>query len=197
VAHCSDAIAYAEKLGHPHSISFVLSFLAGAYLLAGNPRVAFPVAERTIAYSNEYGFPQWSAGGLMVRGWARADLGEIEAGLTDIRNSIRGLETTGTLIWMQFAHYLLARVLVAQGRFQEASEIVNRILAEIETTGGRWYEADIHRLKGDIFTHEGRTVSEIESCYQIATAIVRRQDSQILDLMARKSERADVSPQPS
>jgi hypothetical protein len=60
-------------LRHPHSVSYVLSFLAGAYLVAGNAHAAFPVAERTIAYSNEYGFPQWSAGGLMLRGWARVD----------------------------------------------------------------------------------------------------------------------------
>jgi predicted ATPase len=47
LAHSRDALAYAEQLRHPHSVSYVLSFLAGAYLVAGNAHAAFPVAERT------------------------------------------------------------------------------------------------------------------------------------------------------
>ena len=184
VAHNRDALAYAQDLRHWHSISYVLSFLAGAYLVAGNPRAAYPVAERTIASSTEHGFPQWSAGGLMLRGWARIDLGEIEAGLADIRNSIGGLEATGTLIWMQFAHCLLARALVASRELEPALKLVDKILAEIGATGGRWYEAEIHRLKGDILRGQGKLLSEIESCYETAITVARRQGARVWELRA-------------
>jgi len=187
LAHSRDALAYAEQLRHPHSVSYVLSFLAGAYLVAGNAHAAFPVAERTIAYSNEYGFPQWSAGGLMLRGWARVDLGEVEAGLADLRNSIRGLEATGTLIWMQFAHYHLARALAASGRLEPAMELVERILAEIGASGGRWYESEIHRLKGDILRIQGKSVSEIEPQYEAAIAVAKRQGARAWELRAAES----------
>jgi predicted ATPase len=156
-------------------------------LVAGNAHAAFPVAERTIAYSNEYGFPQWSAGGLMLRGWARVDLGEVEAGLADLRNSIRGLEATGTLIWMQFAHYHLARALAASGRLEPAMELVERILAEIGASGGRWYEAEIHRLKGDILRIQGKSVSEIEPQYEAAIAVAKRQGARAWELRAAES----------
>jgi class 3 adenylate cyclase/tetratricopeptide (TPR) repeat protein/ABC-type lipoprotein export system ATPase subunit len=129
VGHSLDALSYAQELRHPHSICYVLSFVAGTYLCAGNPQAAFPVADRTVVQSNEQGFPQWVAGGLMLRGWARLELGELEAGLADIRSSIRALEKTGTLIWMQFSHYLLARALVADQQWSKAAEIVDRLLA--------------------------------------------------------------------
>ena len=184
VAHGRDALAYAQHLRHWHSICYVLSFLAGAYLIAGNPRAAYPVAERTIASSTEHGFPQWSAGGLMLRGWARIDLGEVEAGLADIRNSIGGLEATGTLIWMQFAHFLLARALVASRELEPALELVDKILVEIGATGSRWYEAEIHRLKGDILRSQGKSLSEIESCYEAAISVARRQGARVWELGA-------------
>jgi predicted ATPase/class 3 adenylate cyclase len=187
LAHSRNALAHAEQLRHPHSVSYVLSFLAGAYLVAGNARAALPVAERTIAYSNEYGFPQWSAGGLMLRGWARFDLGEVEAGLADLRNSIRGLETTGTLLWIQFAHYHLARALVASGQLEQALELVERILTEIGARGGRWYEAEIHRFKGDILRIQGKSVSEIEPHYEAAIAVAKRQEARIWELRAVES----------
>ena len=187
IAHSREAVDYAQELRHPHTICYVLSFLAGAYLIAGNPRAAFPVAERTVVQSDEYGFPQWAAGGLMLRGWARVEVGEIEAGLADIRSSIRGLERTGTLIWMQFAHYLLARALVADQQWAKAAEIVDRLLAEIRAGGGRWYEAEVARLRGDILHGLHRPVPEIEACYESAIAIARRQGARMWELKAMES----------
>jgi class 3 adenylate cyclase/predicted ATPase len=187
IAHGREAVDYAEALRHPHTICYVLSFLAGAYLIAGNPRAAFPVAERTVVQSNEYGFPQWAAGGLMLRGWAHVEVGEIEAGLADIRNSIRGLERTGTLIWMQFAHYLLAHALVADRQWDEAAETVDRLLAEMKTAGGRWYEAEVMRLRGDILHGQHKPVSDIEACYESAIATARRQGARMWEIKAMES----------
>jgi class 3 adenylate cyclase/predicted ATPase/ABC-type lipoprotein export system ATPase subunit len=187
VAHALDALSYAQELRHPHSICYVLSFVAGTYLCASNPQAAFPVADRTVVQSNEQGFPQWVAGGLMLRGWARLELGELEAGLADIRSSIRALEKTGTLIWMQFSHYLLARALVADEQWSKAAEIVDRISAEIKAAGGRWYEAEVMRLRGDILRGQHRPVSEIEACYESAIATARRQGARLWELRAMES----------
>jgi class 3 adenylate cyclase/tetratricopeptide (TPR) repeat protein/energy-coupling factor transporter ATP-binding protein EcfA2 len=187
VRHSLDALAYAQELRHPHSICYVLCFLAGTYLCAGNPQAAFPVADRAIMQSNEQGFPQWVAGGLMLRGWARLELGEIEAALVDIRSSIRALEKTGTLIWMQFSQYLLARALVADEQWSKAAEIVDRISAEIKAAGGRWYEAEVMRVRGDILRGQNRPASEIEACYESAIATARRQGARLWELRATES----------
>jgi predicted ATPase len=187
VRHSLDALAYAQELRHPHSICYVLCFLAGTYLCAGNPQAAFPVADRAIMQSNEQGFPQWVAGGLMLRGWARLELGEIEAALVDIRSSIRALEKTGTLIWMQFSQYLLARALVADEQWSKAAEIVDRISAEIKAAGGRWYEAEVMRVRGDILRGQNRPASEIEACYESAIATARRQGARLWELRAMES----------
>jgi predicted ATPase len=123
----------------------------------------------------------------MLRGWARLDVGEIEAGLADIRSSIRALERTGTLIWMQFAHYLLARALVADRQWATAAEIVDRLLTEIRTGGGRWYEAEVTRLRGDILRGLGKPVGEVAACYDAATAIARRQGAKMWEKKAQAS----------
>ena len=123
----------------------------------------------------------------MLRGWARVDLGEVEAGLADLRNSIRGLETSGTLIMMQFAHYHLACALVASGQLEPALELVEQILAEVGASGGRWYEAEIHRLKGDIFRMQGKSVSETEPHYEAAIAVAKRQGARAWELRAAES----------
>jgi class 3 adenylate cyclase/predicted ATPase len=181
------AVAYAEQLRHPHSVCYVLPFLAGAYLVAGLPKEGHAVAERTILLSAEYGFPQWFAGGLMLRGWARGESGDVEAGLADIRASIGALEQTGTLIWMQFARFLLAKALAKAGQFGDAMEIIENITAEISATSGRWYEAEVLRLRGDLLAGVGGSLNEAEKSYEAAIAVAIRQGARLWQLRATNS----------
>jgi predicted ATPase len=123
----------------------------------------------------------------MLRGWAHLELGELESGLEDVRNSISELQKAGTQIWMQFSHYLLARALAADGQLQEASEIVDRLLGEFGATGGRWYEAEVRRLRGDILRLARKPLSEAAACYESAAAVARRQGAKMWELKAMQS----------
>jgi predicted ATPase/class 3 adenylate cyclase len=182
LSHGNAALAHAEELRHPHSICYVLPFLTGAYLVAGRAEEALPVAERTIALSNQYVFPQWQAGGLLLRGWARLDLGDAAAGVDDIRKAIAGLEATGTLIWMRFAQFQLARGLAMTGERNAALEMAEQSLQHLSTTSGRWYEAEVHRFKGDLIADDAR--HEAERCYQAAIDCATRQGSVLFHLRA-------------
>jgi class 3 adenylate cyclase/predicted ATPase len=183
LAHGCAALAHAERLRHPHSICYVLPFLAGSYLVAGMPQTAYPIAGRTIALSVEHGFPLWSAGGLMLRGWARLDLGDVEQALGEIRDSVDALEATGTLIWVQFARLLLAQALARVGKVDPATEQVDRILAEIGTTSGRWYEAEVHRIRGELLLSRDEPAAA-EACFERAIAVAARQGARVWELRA-------------
>ncbi|MGH6923303.1 MAG: AAA family ATPase [Propylenella sp.] len=187
VAHSRAALAYAEKLRHPHSICYVLPFFAGTLIVADMPEEAHAVAERAVALSAEYGFPQWAAGGVLLRGWARIEMGELESGVADVRNSIAGLEAAGTLIWKQFGELLLAQGLAKAGEAQEAETLVDRILAEMQATGGRWYEAETHRLKGDLLLAARRPISEVEARYEAARTIAARQGARLFQGRAEEA----------
>jgi class 3 adenylate cyclase/predicted ATPase len=178
-----EALAHAERLRHPHSICYVLPFLAGAYLVAGRAAEAHPIAERAIVLSGEYGFPQWSAGGLMLRGWARLDQGNIDDAVADIRDSIGALEATGTLIWVQFARFLFAEALARSGQARLATELVDQILIQISSTSGRWYEAELHRLRGDLLLGL-RDPAAAEAAYETAIAVAKRQGARLWELRA-------------
>jgi class 3 adenylate cyclase/predicted ATPase len=183
LAHGAEALAHAERLRHPHSICYVLPFLAGSYLVAGMPQAASPIAERVIVLSSEYGFPLWSAGGLMLRGWTRLDLGDVEGGLAEIHRSVDELQATGTLIWVQFARFLLAQALAKAGQVHLAMQQVQQILVEIGGTSGRWYEAEVHRLNGQLLADQGAPAAA-EVCFERAIAVATRQGARVWQLRA-------------
>jgi len=192
--HSREALAYAEQLRHPHSICYVLPFLAGAYLIADMPQAALPVTERTITLSAEYGFPQWIAGALMLRAWARVELGDAEAGLADSRRAIEALKATGTRIWMQFTQFILARALAATGQVTTALEMIEQIQSDIGASSGRWYEAEVHRVKGNLLRQEGKPGAA--ACYQAAIAVADRQGARLLRRRAADALAALHEPAP-
>jgi class 3 adenylate cyclase/predicted ATPase len=179
-----DAVHHAEQLRHPHSICNALAFLAGTHVLCGDAEAAYPVAERTITLASEYGFPLWLAGGQMLRGWARCNLEDRQGGLAEIRQSVKALEATGALIWVQFARYLLAQALTKAEQLTDAMKLVDQILMMVAGTSGRWYEAELHRLKGDLLLQGGEPTAAAETCYERAIAVAARQGARLWQLRA-------------
>lgn len=179
-----DAVVLAEQLRHPHSICNALAFLAGVHVLCGDADAAYPVAQRTVILASEYEFPLWSAGGRMLRGWASSHLGHIEEGLPELRKSVKALEATGALIWVQFARYLFAQVLAKAGQFTDAMKLVDQALLMTAGTTGRWYEAELHRLRGDLLAGADESSAAAQVCYETAIAVATRQEARLWQLRA-------------
>jgi len=184
LAFGQDAVHLAEQLRHPHSLCNALAFLAGVHVVCGDAEAAYPVAERTVVLASEYAFPLWLAGGQMLRGWASSNLGHVEEGLPEIRKSVKALEVTGALIWVQFARYLFAQALAKAEHFTDAMKLVDQTLLMMAGTSGRWYEAELHRLKGDLLVRGGAPSPAAEVCYETAIAVAARQGARLWQLRA-------------
>ena len=52
--------------------------------------------------------------------------------------------------WVSSPRYLLAQALAKAGQFREAAQLVDQTLAALASTSGRWCEAELHRLRGDL-----------------------------------------------
>jgi predicted ATPase len=179
-----DAVAHADHLRHPHSICYALAFLAGAHLLCRDPEPVLPLIERSMRLADEYGFALWTAAGQMLGGWARLEFGDAVLALTEIRHSLESLEATGALIWVQFARYLLAAALLRAGRYEDAVEVVDQELTKLVDTSGRWYEAELHRIKGNLLLARGAPDTAAEACYEKAIAVATRQGARLWQLRA-------------
>ncbi|HEY6903651.1 MAG TPA: adenylate/guanylate cyclase domain-containing protein [Candidatus Acidoferrales bacterium] len=184
LAFGQDAVRLAEQQRHPHNLCNALAFLAGAHVLRGDPAAAYSVAERTVGMASEYAFPLWLAGGRMLRGWASCNLGNVEEGLPELRKSVKALEATGALIWVQFARYLLAQALAKAEQLADAMKLVDQTLLTVAATSGRWYEAELHRLKGDLLVSGGGSPAAAEVCYQRAIVVAARQGARLWQLRA-------------
>jgi predicted ATPase len=166
-----EALHCARNLAHPFSEAFALTFMGYIHLRRREWQTAQTHAESVIALATAHGFPFWRGLGTIQHGWALAAQGLLEAGLSEIHQGVSIWQATGAGLGKPCFLGLLAEVHGRLGQVAEGMSLVNEALAVAETTGERWCESDLCRLKGDLLLARSpadRTAAE--GCLQQALA---------------------------
>jgi predicted ATPase len=150
-----EALALAQELSHPHSLAYALNLAAKVHLWRREGQAAQEQAEAWIRLSNEQGFPYFLAEGTMLRGWALAEQGREEEGITQMRQGLAAWRATGARM---AESYFLTLPIEAYGRTGQLEEGLNTLaeaFAIVHKTGERLYEAELYRLKGHLVLQSG------------------------------------------
>jgi adenylate cyclase len=82
---------------------------------------------------------------------------------------------------------LLAEVCGQAGLVEEGLAALGEALGIVDRTGERNYEAELHRLQGELRLRHEEPAEEPESCFRRALDIARRQGARSLELRAATS----------
>src|SRR5262249_20132363 len=82
----------------------------------------------------------------------------------------------------------LAEVLGRSGRISEALNVVTEAIIRTQQSGGRYYEAELHRIKGELLLPQSPRASDsAENCFIQAMEVARSQSAKSLELRAAMS----------
>jgi predicted ATPase len=93
---------------------------------------------------------------------------------------------TGQTVEYPYQLSILAETYLRAGRFLEAKEQLQKALSVVDTTGERWFQAELHRLAGEAALKQGST-AEAEAQFQRAFDIAREQSARMWELRAAKA----------
>jgi predicted ATPase len=83
---------------------------------------------------------------------------------------------------------LLAEVLAQVGQTAAGLESLAEALAAVAQSAARWWEAELHRLRGELLLqHSVASPEEAETCFQQALDVACRQQAKSLELRAALS----------
>ncbi len=150
-----EAVALAHELAHPISEAFALQFAATVHRFRGESHEAQAHAEAVLALAQEQGFPFWVAGGTFVRGWALAEQGQGAEGMTQMHQAIEAWRAIGIQTFGQ-PFVMLAEVCGKIGDPEEGSRLLVESLTEVRQSGERWWEAELHRVRGELILQQER-----------------------------------------
>jgi predicted ATPase len=179
------AFAFALELSRPYNRAFAAAFAVWLYQFYRQSQAAQTQAEVALALSDEYGFPFWSSFGTILRGWALSDHGKSGEGIAQILAGIASHQATGAKTAESWSYALLAEAYERAGRVEEGLQALTRALAIMHSTGESFYEAEVHRLKGELLAKQD--VSEARICLQRAIDVAGKQGAKSLELRATTS----------
>jgi predicted ATPase len=147
------------------------------------PEKARQIATECLAVCDEHGAAQERAWVMFAYGWAIAELGQVEEGISQIRASLDAqLSIGGQIARPQFLTFL-AEIYCQRCRAEEGLKTVEEGLAVSKANGDRYYDAELLRLQGEFFNMQDK-IEEAESCFHRAIEIARQQAAKSLELRA-------------
>jgi class 3 adenylate cyclase/predicted ATPase len=182
------AIAYSREFDHINTHAYVDFFT----LFPLHFRQDVPAAERQadalIALSREKRMSMWGVWAAVFAGWALGQRGDRPAAIAQIRNGLADARASGQDFCRPYFLTMLAQTLAPCGQVEAGLEALAEALQLIDITEERWWEAEIHRLKGELL-HALSRQNDNEAEAELATAldIAGRQGAKSLELRAAMS----------
>jgi predicted ATPase len=183
-----EALTLAQERAHLHSLAYALNFAALLHTFRQEGEAAQARAEAAMTLSTKQGFPFWLARGMILRGWALARLEPREEGIAQMRQGLAAYRVTGAELGRSHFLALLAEGHRKVGQRAEGLSLLAEALAAMDKTGERFWEAELHRLKGELLLQKVvPDEHQAEACFHQALDVARRQQARSLELRAATS----------
>jgi predicted ATPase len=179
------ALASAEEPLPPYTLAHASNLVAVVHHLRREEHLAEEHAEAGMRLSEEHGFAMELGRGTILRGWALVVQGQEEEGLAQMRHGLAAYRATGAEAWRPFYLALLADASGKAGQVLEGTRLLTEALVLAQDIGGHWWEAEVHRLKGELCLRMGEGErGGAEACFHRALDVARRQQAKSLELRA-------------
>lgn len=180
-----EAVRMARALSHPMTLAVAQFFLMHVHQFRRETRLVQAVAETLMALSKEQGFRPSLAAANVLHGWALASEGSHQPGIAEIRQGLAAWPATGSMSRLPDYLALLADAYRQTGQVDEGLRVLAEASECIEKTGERRWEAEIHRLRGELLiARSADHQREAEACFNSAIIVARRQQALSLELRA-------------
>jgi tetratricopeptide (TPR) repeat protein len=178
-----EGLRHARESRHLFSLGHALATGAFVARHRREPEVARARAEEAIALCEENGFALWLLIGRFNRGWALAELGQLEQGIADMEAAIAGAARIGQAPGQQEHIALLAEAYGKIGQTQKALAMLDEALAHTGRSGEKGDRSEMLRLRGEmLLMRDGGATEQAESCFRAALDVARAQEARWWEL---------------
>jgi tetratricopeptide (TPR) repeat protein len=180
------ALELSEEPNRAHSAAAARAQMAVLCACRHEPEAALRWAQATIDVARERGYAYRVAMGRVLRGWARAADGRAD-GIEEIAGGLRASRATGAQLEDPFYLGLLADAHLRSGSVEPGLATVDEALGIAARERAHYYDAELHRLRGELLVAADRPPEEAEAPIREALKVAREQGAWSLELRAALS----------
>jgi class 3 adenylate cyclase/predicted ATPase len=188
LAEADRAISDAREIGQAASLMAALTLTSLSQIHCGSYAIANAQIDEVITLANETGAVFWKVGGILVQGCLFLSAGKASDAVRTITSGLSAWRATGATVWMPTYLSYLTRAYAELGQFDEASRCISEAIVAVQTTNESWYEADIHRIAGEIALKSPKPDAvKAEAYFERALSVARQQHAKSWELRAAMS----------
>ena len=199
LAMSQESLDQARALAHPFTLVFARYFHGVLHQLCWHAGAVQQQAQAVLHVSAEHGFALYQAWGAILSGWALAHgarepyegqpavwRGQTEEGIDHMQGGLLALRAIGAAVTLPSSLASLAQAYSQVGKVGKALDLLDEALGLVEENGERCWEAELHRLKGELMLKKEEQ-ADAEACFQRALDIARHQRARSWELRAAMS----------
>jgi hypothetical protein len=173
----------ARKAGHPFSLVVALYWSAILHWFRRETLAGRVMAQELLELAQGHAFPLFAAAAVIEDGWALA-AGDPRAGIARIREGIALCDAADLKAAWSGAHAALAEAYIRSGDPGAGLSAIAEGINLVEQTGVGQWEAELHRLRGELLALAGADAGQAEASFECALRVARRQQARSLELRA-------------
>lgn len=189
LARSDEALMFAKNLSNPFYLAAALDFRKFLHMLRGETEEVAELVESRADIYKERDLHFLAIGQRLHQGWVQMMRHDALGGHSEVRAALSGFAANRAVT--RLINYLpqLAEACWRTGLTSEGLAAVEEAFVLTEKTGVNLWEAELHRLKGELLLQEGKAnaMSQAEFCFKNSLAIAQRQRARSLELRSTTS----------
>jgi predicted ATPase len=182
-----EALQLASDLAQPFNQALASTYFAMLQQFCAEPAIAGAQAEAAHALTVEYKAPYYQLWSDLLVRYAAAHAQPTSANISQLRASISGFQASGARLRLPYYLWLLAQVYAQAESLDEALAAIDEGMAESRATNERWWDAELHQLRGELLLARDSGEEEIDRALLRAKEIAEAQEAKSLELRAATS----------
>ena len=178
---------FADEFKQPFNRALAIAYLALLQELRADAETFRTQAEAAFVLTREHKVTYYFAWSSILLNFAQAWQHPSSENLLHLGEAIRAFTDTGARIRLPYYFSLLARGCQRAGQFDEGLAAIDQGLTESLQNNEHWWDAELHRLRGELMSLQGTSVDEVEQVFHRSIEIARSQSAKSLELRAATS----------
>ena len=183
-----NAVQNARGIGHDATLILALIYKALVHMQCGFFDTTNDCIDEFAALVERTGAVFWQVGAKLSRACILVHVGKNVEATQMLSSNLVAFRSMGTKMLMPFWLPYLSRAQACVGHFDLAWQSINEALTIVQTSGERWFEAEVIRSAGEISLLQSQPdAQKAETCFRRALAVARQQEAKSWELRAAMS----------
>jgi predicted ATPase len=185
---CQEMLTLARQAEHTMSVVYTERFAAILSQCRRDVAAAQVHADAVMTLATAQGTALRVELGRLLWGWALAMRGDAADGVAQLRQGLAAIQGMGLALMRPHGLSLLAEAYGQAGQPEAGLTVLAEALTLVAETEERWWEAELHRLKGALLLQlPNPDAPQVEASFQRALEVARGQQAKALELRAALS----------